>query len=152
MKKLICILLISVTIGLQAQENEDLITPEQMVKNFFEAFHDQDAESLKSYAYETTKLISIHKNESGKTELTESDYSEFVKNIVSIPENATFEEKLHEYRVEENGLLATVTTPYSFYYNGKLSHCGVNSFQLVKFEGDWKIVSIMDTRTKENCD
>jgi len=58
----------------------------------------------------------------------------------------------HDFRVEENGLIATVTTPYSFYYNGNFSHCGVNSFQLVNFSGEWKIVYLIDTRTKENCD
>ncbi len=39
----------------------------------------------------------------------------------------------------------------SFYFQGKFSHCGVNSFQMVKENGEWKIQYIIDTRRKDNC-
>lgn len=126
-------------------------TPERMVKDFFEAFHKQDTLALRKFAHESAKLESVSVNEEGETRLSSDNYSKFLKGIASIPADATFQEKLHEFRVEENGPLATVTTPYTFYFNGKLSHCGVNSFQLVMFDGQWKIVYLIDTRTKENC-
>lgn len=47
--------------------------------------------------------------------------------------------------------MAQVWTPYEFYRDGQFSHCGVNSFQLVKLNGEWKIVYIIDTRRKEAC-
>ncbi len=123
-----------------------------MVLDFFEAFHAQDTVKLKSFAMNGIKLESVSMDAEGNTILTSDDYSKFLKSIASIPGEASFEEKLHEFRIEENGLLATVTTPYSFYYNGNFSHCGVNSFELVNFNGEWKIVYLIDTRTKENCD
>ena len=49
-----------------------------------------------------------------------------------------------------DGKLAQVWVPYHFYLNGMLSHCGANSFQLMKENEDWKIISILDTRRK-NC-
>ena len=134
-----------------AQNDKDEATPKKMVLDFFEAFHAQDTVKLKSFAIENVKLESVSKDAEGNTKLTTDDYSKFLKSIASIPAEATFEEKLHEFRVEENGLLATVTTPYSFYYNGNFSHCGINSFELVKFNGEWKIVYLIDTRSKENC-
>ncbi|HUH33176.1 MAG TPA: hypothetical protein VLZ28_04430, partial [Daejeonella sp.] len=47
--------------------------------------------------------------------------------------------------------LASVWTSYQFYIGDKFSHCGVNSFQLVKGKEGWKIVYLIDTRRKENC-
>ena len=53
--------------------------------------------------------------------------------------------------IKIDGPLAMVWTPYQFYYKGKFSHCGVNSFQLVKVISGWKIQYIIDTRRKEGC-
>lgn len=147
---LLAVLLISAS--LRAQQTDSINSPKALVQNFFEAFHAKDSVRLKNFAMEEARLTSITKNATGATELKTMAFSDFIKNILSISETDSFEEKLHAFRVEENGLLATVTTPYSFYYNGKLLHCGVNSFQLVKFEAKWKIVYIMDTRSRENCD
>lgn len=144
-------MLIFVNMSAFSQMTNSENTPEKFVKDFFEAFHRQDTVTLKKFAHEGAKLESVSVNAAGETRLSSDDYSKFLKGIASIPVDATFKEKLHEFRVEANGPLATVTTPYSFYFNGKLSHCGVNSFQLVKFEGEWKIVYLIDTRTKENC-
>jgi len=47
--------------------------------------------------------------------------------------------------------LASVWTPYQFYYKDKFSHCGVNSFQLVRLQGIWKIQYLVDTRRKTDC-
>lgn len=151
MKKILFITLIFVNLSAFSQITKSEATPEKMVKDFFEAFHNQDTLALKKFAHKGAKLESVTVNAEGEASLSSEDYSKFLKSIASIPSDVAFQEKLHEFRVEENGPLATVTTPYSFYFNGKLSHCGVNSFQLVKFAGEWKIVYLIDTRTKENC-
>lgn len=152
MKKIIfaAIFLLNMTAFSQTEDSSN--SPKQLVEDFFEAFHAQDTVKLKSLAVEGVKLESVSVDAEGNTKLTSEDYSKFIKSIASIPAETSFEERLHEFRIEENGLLATVTTSYSFYYNGNLSHCGVNSFQLVKFNDEWKIVYLIDTRTKENCD
>ncbi len=142
--------LINMTVFAQAEKSSD--SPKQLVLDFFEAFHAQDTVKLKNFAVEGTILQSVSMDIEGNTKLSTDDYSKFIKSIASIPAEASFQEKLHEFRIEENGLLATVATPYSFYYNGNLSHCGVNSFELVKFNNEWKITYLIDTRTKENCD
>ncbi len=47
--------------------------------------------------------------------------------------------------------MANAWTPYEFWYNGNFSHCGVNSFQLIKKDEKWKIIYLVDTRRKEGC-
>ena len=47
--------------------------------------------------------------------------------------------------------MASVWTPYEFYFNGTFSHCGANSFQLFKEDNQWKIIFLVDIRRRENC-
>ncbi|MEO1438417.1 MAG: nuclear transport factor 2 family protein, partial [Bacteroidota bacterium] len=43
-------------------------------------------------------------------------------------------------------------TPYSFFVNDQLQHCGTNAFQLHQDSTfQWKIHQITDTRTRQNC-
>ena len=152
MLKFVYALLLLVNTAVFAQRKISGQSPEERVQEFFEAFHSKDTLALREFAHTGARLESVARDAEGNTTLKSNDYSTFLKGIASIPAKASFKEKLHEFRVEENGLLATVTTPYSFYYNGEFSHCGVNSFQLVKLEGNWKIVYLIDTRIKEDCD
>ena len=60
-------------------------------------------------------------------------------------------EKLLSYIINVDENLAIVWTPYEFYFNEIFRRCGVNAFQLF-FNGEqWKIISIIDTRRKDNC-
>ena len=151
MKKITLVLIILVNSVVIAQNDKTENTPENLIKNFFEAFHAQDTIALRTFAHPDIKLQSVSMDEAGNTQITTDDYAKFLNGIAAIPADATFEERIHEYRVEQNGLLATVTTPYTLYFNDRLYHCGVNSFELVKFNGEWKIVYLIDTRVKEDC-
>jgi hypothetical protein len=55
------------------------------------------------------------------------------------------------YNIQIDGAMANAWTSYEFWVNGSFSHCGVNSFQLFKDEGAWKIIYLIDTRRKEGC-
>ena len=61
------------------------------------------------------------------------------------------DERIQFETIKIDGPLAIVWTPYNFYHNGKFSHCGVNSFQLVRFDGIWKIQYLIDTRRRTGC-
>ena len=52
--------------------------------------------------------------------------------------------------VEDN--LATARMKYAFYYDGALSHCGVNVFVLARTTDGWKIISVADTRRQSGCE
>lgn len=123
----------------------------KVVTDFFEAFHKQDSVSLRNLAHPSIKMQSIGANAEGNVQVSTVTYGNFLKSIISIPSTTKFEEKLHSFNVQVNGPLAVVITEYSFWVNDKLSHCGVNSFTLVKEEEEWKITYIIDTRKKEGC-
>ena len=61
------------------------------------------------------------------------------------------DERITYGSIQVDGNLASVWTPYRLYFDGNFMHCGANSFHLVRINGAWKIVHLIDTRRKD-CD
>lgn len=133
-----------------AQDSDEIDVKKTVIK-FFDAFHKQDSIAIKELVSKDLKLQSIGKSKEGFTQLRNEEFSAFLKSIVSIPKDQKFEEKLLDFKIRVDGVMANAWTPYEFWFNGKFSHCGVNSFQLVKLEGVWKIIYLIDTRRREGC-
>ena len=145
---LLVISLFALTSNAQKSESENV---KATIIEFFDAFHKQDTITLKLMAKGNIKMQSISIDKDGKTVLSENDYFQFVQNIASISKDRTFEEKLLDFTIKVDGNMANAWTPYEFWYQKKLSHCGVNSFQLIKEEGKWLIIYLVDTRRREGC-
>lgn len=65
--------------------------------------------------------------------------------------NRQWDERIYDAEVRVDGNLAQVWAPYTFYLNGKISHCGVDAFELLKDASGWKITQLGDTRRRDNC-
>ena len=50
-----------------------------------------------------------------------------------------------------DGPLAVVTVDYTFYAGPRLSHCGIDAFQLFRGPEGWKIFQLTDTRRRTGC-
>ena len=142
------LLILPLTSGAQTSVEEDV---KSKIVQFFDAFHKQDSVALRAIVSNRITMQSIGKDKEGKTQLSESDFGEFLKSIVAIPTTSTFEEKLLGFNIQVDGDMANAWTPYEFWYNGNFSHCGVNSFQLIKEDDSWKILYIVDTRRRDGC-
>lgn len=140
-----------ITTAQTPSQSQEEIEVRQLVETFFKGFHKQDSTIIKSVVHEKILMQSIGKNRLGEVVLSKQDFSGFLTSICSIPGETQFEERIENYKIRMDGKMANVWTPYSFYVNGELSHCGTNSFQLFKRDGVWKIFYIVDTRDRENC-
>jgi len=74
----------------------------------------------------------------------------FIK-AVGTPHTEIWDERVAHPVVLQDGNFASVWMDYTFYLDGKKSHCGVDAFFMGKDATGWKIVSLMDTRRKEEC-
>lgn len=115
------------------------------MRNLFTAMKNADAELLKSVFSETAVLQTITKDG-----VKNEDINNFIASVSKMQKN-DLDERITIEAIHTDGNLASVFTPYSFYFKGKFSHCGANSFQLVKQNGEWKIQYLIDTRRKDNC-
>jgi hypothetical protein len=131
------------------QQNEKEV--QHIVETFFKGFHAQDSSMIKKVVHKEVRMQSIGKNGTGEMILSTQDFSGFLASICSFPETTSFKEDIHRYEVKMDGKMANVWTPYTFYINDAISHCGTNSFQLFKRDGIWKIFYIVDTRDREGC-
>lgn len=143
MKKIFVLITLSLSHILIAQEAD----VKKSITTFFEGMHTSDTLKIKSVCSDSMILQSVSEGKSG-IKLSTERASEFYKAITEIPKSAKIEERLLDYKIQIDGAMAHAWTPYEFYVNGKFSHKGVNSFQLFKDNGIWKIIYIVDTRRK----
>jgi len=146
-KILVCIcLLASVSINAQ-QDKVAILKP---IKSMFDGMRASDSTMVRAAFVEEATMHSSFLNKEGKKILRKGSLDAFV-NAVGTPHDDVWDEQIFVYRVEQDGTLASVWTEYTFYLGDKLSHCGVNAFQIVDTEEGWKILNITDTRRKDNC-
>ncbi len=131
-----------------AQTSEDSV--KAVVNRLFVAMKNADGELVKSCFADSAVLQTITRNKEGMTHVRNEKPGDFAKAVSSMPKDAA-DERISFETVKIDGSLALAWTPYNFYYDGKFSHCGVNSFQLVRFNGEWKIQYLIDTRRKQGC-
>ncbi|MBY0541864.1 MAG: hypothetical protein K2P75_00555, partial [Sphingobacteriaceae bacterium] len=86
----------------------------------------------------------------GKAVVRTESVNNFIKSI-GAPHPEKYDERIQFTKILIDANLASVWTDYKFYIGDKFSHCGVNSFQLFKGDDGWKIIYIIDTRRKDNC-
>jgi hypothetical protein len=134
---------------IKAQSAEDSV--KAVVNQLFAAMKGANAAMLKEAFADSAVLQTIRRKQDGTFFVQDEKVSDFVEQIGkakkdSLDERITFE------TVKIDGPLAIAWTPYKFYYAGNFSHCGVNSFQLVRINGRWKIQFLIDTRRRQGCD
>lgn len=120
------------------------------IKDLFTGMRQSDGEMVRSVFTEGAILQTIVKTKEGKTVIRTENVDSFAA-LVSRPYKEIYDERITFETLRIDADLAMVWTPYHFYIGKNFSHCGVNSFQLVKTNGFWKIQYLIDTRRKENC-
>lgn len=123
----------------------------ETINTFFKGLHNGDSTMVKSTLHPSIKIQTTGTNKEGKKILKTETKNQLLRAIASKKASDIYFEKLLSYTIEIDGNLASVWTPYEFYYNGKFSHCGANSFQLFNNNGKWEIIYLVDMRRRSNC-
>jgi putative lumazine-binding protein len=131
-----------------AQTPQDSV--KQTVNQFFIAMKNADAKGLETCFADSAILQTIIHSES-KTSVHNEQVNEFSTFIDKLQKGDADEQITFDV-VKVDNELAIVWAPYKFYWKGKFSHCGTDSFQLVRLNGVWKIQYLIDTRRKEGCE
>ncbi len=142
-------MLVFSSLHLSAQTTEDSV--KKAVELLFTAMRTSDTTLLRQCFTPSAVLQTIIKNKVEQIEVVNETVDAFATSISSyLP--GSLDERISIGAIHIDGPLATVWTPYQFFFNGNFIHCGVNSFQLVRLDGVWKIQYIIDTRRKSNCE
>ena len=150
MKHFLIVLTVILSTGMaRAQSAEDSV--KTVINKMFAAMKNADGASLSSCFSDSVVFQTIARNKEGQTVVRNEDASGFAE-AISRSKPGSLDEQIIFETIKVDGPLAIAWTPYKFYFDGKFSHCGVNSFQVVRFNGEWKIQYIIDTRRKTGCD
>ena len=142
-------ILISSTLFGQTDETKQV---KLAIDTFFEGFHKGDTTLMKSVMMGKFPTQTTYKNKEGKDVIQTGESSDFLKAIGNRPADQKWDERLLDYVIKVDGNMASAWTPYEFWFNGNFSHCGVNSFQLFHDNGQWKIVYLIDSRRRSDCE
>ena len=133
----------------QAQHSEEHEVMETIVK-LFDGMREADSSAVRAAFVPGVVLKIIEETAEGKMVIRAQPLDAFVasvgrRNPGELDERVMFE------MVKVEGKLASVWAPYLFNLKGQLSHCGVDSFQLMKVGEGWKIESLTYTIRKTDC-
>lgn len=146
-KKLITLLLTFYVLTVNAQSPEDSI--KQTINTMFAGMRDANPKQLLSAFSDSAILQTIIQDRQGLVKVRTEDILEFA-DYVGKQAPGKADERIQFATIKIDGNLASVWTPYQFYFDGKFSHCGANSFQMVRINSEWKIQYLIDTR-RRNC-
>jgi Putative lumazine-binding len=140
---------IMLSFAIKAQSAEDSV--KLAVNKLFNGMKNSDAALLKTAFADSAILQTITRNKEGEIKIENETVETFATSISQLQKGDADERIVYDV-IKIDGPLAIVWAPYKFYYKGAFSHCGVNSFQLVKLNGEWKIQYLIDTRRKKGCE
>ena len=151
MRNLIAFIILLTWLEMPAQEPFTEDNAKAIIDVFFDGFHEGDTIKMRSVLAPVVGMQSVHSNDEGKNFVRNSDMNHFIMSIAKRPTTQIWKEILLDYKVQIDGNLAHVWTPYRFELNGVFSHCGANAFTLVKTDNGWKIIHLIDSRRKASC-
>jgi len=130
---------------------EDSAQVHQVIISLFDGMRESDSAKVHASFRDDVKMYSSFKGKDGSQKLHAGSLVEFLT-AIGTPHDKVWNEGLSNTIIQIDGGIAQVWTDYTFHIGDELSHCGVDAFQLVKLDGAWKIIHLLDTRRRTGCE
>lgn len=122
----------------------------QIITEVFDGMRQSDSSLIGKHMHPAVMMQTVSRTESGNTisKLTKADGW-----LKAVAENtgAMWDERIDQLQISSDGTLASAWMDFAFYLGDTFSHCGHNSFQFIKIKGNWKIIYIIDSRMRDDC-
>ena len=125
----------------------DVIAPVDAV---FNALAARSAEGLEAHFEPSAQLTVVEQNADGTSRVSHLNWQQFAGGLEPGPEK--LEELMVDPTVAVDGDMAVVWGRYAFRIDGRLSHCGIDHFSLVRRDGVWRIASLTWNQRTTDCE
>ncbi len=150
MKKTLCAAMFALSIFGNAQAQTAKAADEKaaadVADKLFAAMRTKNADEIRAVFTPEGQLVAVDKPRGGeglsKTRVSTADG--FAK-MIADAKAAEYIEKMPNKEVKISGDLAVVSGRYTFFVGEKFSHCGTNTFNLVRTESGWRIANGVST-------
>lgn len=122
----------------------------RVVGQLFDGMRAGDSTAVRAAFHPQATLMSVGVRDDVPVLQTGTTVDAFVR-AVGTPHDQVWDERIWNPEVRVDGNLATAWMDYAFYLGDRLSHCGVNAFQLFRGPDGWRVIHIADTRRREGC-
>ena len=119
-----------------------------VVNKLFDEMRAANAAGILATGTAENQLVAIRKLKDGKTRVDVINGEAFTK-FFTKPNS--IEELMYAPNVEVDGNWAMVWGRYVFFVGDKVSHCGINQFNLVRTNAGWKIANGASTIDPGDC-
>ena len=96
-----------------------------------------------------SQLAALIKEKDGKNKFENLTREEFSKFFVE--KKAEIKEQMYDTQTRVFGDIALVYGRYIFTVNGKLAHCGMNAFHLIRTSEGWRLGNSISTIEPNGC-
>ena len=118
------------------------------VERIFEGMREADAAKVRDVFAQDARFAMLDDRQA-PTGVTVRDVGGWLDAIGA--SGGAWDERTYDVVVHVDGAMASVWAPYTFYLEGTISHCGINSIELLHDGNGWKVTQISDTRRSEGC-
>jgi hypothetical protein len=154
MKKDIFLTIFTFFISLSAfaqNYQSDSVTIAHIIQKVFDGMRESDTSKMAPYMHQSVKMQSLSVEDGSGNKVSQLNGASGWLNAVAQNKGDIWNEQIDNLRIQSDGAVATAWMDYKFYLGDNLSHCGINSFQFIKIDEKWKIIYIIDSRKKNNC-
>lgn len=140
--------LMAFTVGALAQKADDSKAALAVVNQLFAEMAAANAAGILATGTAENQLVAVRKLKDGKSRIDVIGGEAFTKFFTK---PGAVEEVMYDPKVEVSGDWAMVWGRYVFFVGEKLSHCGINQFNLVRTDAGWKIANGASTIDPGDC-
>ncbi|HEX8555180.1 MAG TPA: nuclear transport factor 2 family protein [Sphingomonas sp.] len=121
----------------------------KVIDAMFTALATKNAAGIKATTWPEGRATGTFVTDAGVHRASTSDWATFAERIAAIPGSPA--ERNIDPHVHVDGDIAMVWTPYVFELDGKVAHCGTNHFDLIRRDGEWRVLNVTWTQRKTGC-
>lgn len=151
MKKIFTVAALAISLFVttaSAQKTDDKTSVLAVVQKLFDGMAAADAATILATGTAENQLVAIQKGRDGKSRISVIGAEQFTKFFTK---PGAVKEVMYDPKVDISGDWAMVWGRYIFFNEGKLSHCGINQFNLVRTDAGWKIANGASTMDPGAC-
>ncbi|HET9423909.1 MAG TPA: nuclear transport factor 2 family protein [Gemmatimonadaceae bacterium] len=119
-----------------------------VVKRIFDGMHEADSAKVRTAFAPGARFVNVGTRQNPDT-ITYDSIDGWLTGIAR--SNKQWEERISNVRIHVDANIASAWMDYVFVLGGAVRHCGVDSIELVKVKGEWKITQLVDTRRMTGC-
>lgn len=142
----LCTMLVAETKTAAGQSQEAKVMA--AIQQVFDGMRAADPAMVAAVFAENARFAVVRSRD-GLSEISTPSVAEWIGAIGE--SGGSWDEQVYDVDIQVDENVASAWVPYTFYLEGLISHCGVNSIELLLNGDNWEITQLSDTRRSEDC-